>query len=190
MSGSDVTGGERTEAGGGSWFEQLEAKLEQQLEAFLRANPAQDALLRDQAQQEQRQRLLRQRLDLQQQAETLRAELLALAGNIQQWQGRVGRARQAGATELAERAEAHCRDLMEQGRRRWQRLEDLGREFSERETALQDAQVATGSARPKAERRAAPPNGATNACPDDLNRSWARFEAEQDLEELRRRQRS
>ena len=143
-----------------------------------------------QAQQEQRQRLLRQRRDLQQQAETLRAELLALAGKIQQWQGRVGRARQAGATELAERAEAHCRDLMEQGRRRWQRLEDLGREFSERETALQDAQVATGSARPEAERRAEPSNGASNASPDDLDRSWARFEAEQDLEELRRRQRS
>lgn len=189
MSGSDVTGGERTEAGG-SWFEQLEAKLEQQLEAFLRANPALDALLRDQAQQEQRQRLLRQRLDLQQQAETLRAELLALAGTIQQWQGRVGRARQAGATELAERAEAHCRELMEQGRRRWQRLEDLGREFSELETALQNAQVATGSAPPEAERRATPPSDASNASPDDLDRSWARFEADQDLEELRRRQRS
>ena len=179
-----------TTAEGSSWFEQLEAKLEQQLEAFLRANPAQDALLRDQAQQDQRQRLLRQRLDLQQQAETLRAELLALAGNIQQWQGRLGRARQAGATDLAERAEAPCRDLMEQGRRRWQRLEDLGREFSELESALQDAQVATGSARPQAERRAAPPNEASNASPDDLDRSWARFEAEQELEELRRRQRS
>ncbi len=79
---------------------------------------------------------------------------------------------------------------MEQGRRRWQRLEDLGREFSERETALQDAQVATGSARPEAERRAEPSNGASNASPDDLDRSWARFEAEQELEELRRRQRS
>jgi len=179
-----------TGAAGSSWFEQLEAKLDQQLEAFLRANPAQEALLKDQQQQEQRQRLLRQRLDLQQQAETLRAELLALAGSIQQWQGRVGRAHQAGATTLAERAEAHCRNLMEQGRRRWQRLEDLGQEFSALEAALQNAQTAAGSPRPNAERRAATPPGPSNASPEDLDRSWARFEAEQALEDLRRRQRS
>ena len=179
-----------TGAAGSSWFEQLEAKLEQQLEAFLQANPAQEALLKDQEQQEQRQQLLRQRRDLQQQAETLRAELLALAGSIQQWQGRVGRAHQAGATALAERAEAHCCDLMEQGRRRWQRLEDLGREFSELEAALQDARAADDAPRPSTERRAAAPNGPSNASPDDLDRSWARFEAEQELEELRRRQRS
>jgi len=181
-------------AAGSSWFEQLEAKLEQQLEAFLQANPAQEALLKDQEQQEQRQQLLRQRRDLQQQAETLRAELLALASSIQQWQGRVERAHQAGATALAERAEAHCRQLMEQGRRRWQRLEDLGQSFSELEAALQDAQAPAAAppptGEPTGERRAAAPNGPSHASPDDLDRAWARFEAEQELEELRRRQRS
>ena len=37
------------------WLEQLEARLEQQLEAFLRANPAQEALLQEQEQLERRQ---------------------------------------------------------------------------------------------------------------------------------------
>ena len=44
------------------WFERLEAQLEQQLEAFLAANPAQEALLREQEQQERQQRLKRRRL--------------------------------------------------------------------------------------------------------------------------------
>ena len=35
---------------GSSWFEQLEARLEQQLEAFLQATPEQEALLQEQAQ--------------------------------------------------------------------------------------------------------------------------------------------
>lgn len=173
---------------GDSWFEQLEAKLEQQLEAFLRANPAQQELLQEQEQQERRQRLGQRRLELQQQAQALRAELLELAGSIQAWQGRSERARQAGALDLAARAEAHCADLMERGRARWQRLEALGGEFSELEASLRQAsgaaaQTAAGQAAPTA---AAP--GSASPSTEDLDRSWARFEAEQELEELRRRQ--
>ena len=59
--------------GSGSWFEQLEARLDQQLEAFLRANPAQEVLLQEQEQLERTQALQQRRLSLQQQAEGLRA---------------------------------------------------------------------------------------------------------------------
>jgi hercynine metabolism protein len=166
---------------GDSWFEQLEAKLEQQLEAFLKANPAQQELLQEQEQQERRQRLLRRRLELQQQAQTLRSELLELAAVIQQWQGRIERARRAGAPDLAERAEAHCAELMERGRGRWQRLEALGHEFSALEAAVRQADAPPAASGPSS---ATPPGPATD---DDLERSWSRFEAEQELEELRRR---
>lgn len=178
---------------GGSWFEQLEAKLDQQLEAFLRANPAQQELLREQEQQERRQRLGHRRLELQQQAQALRAELLELAGSIQAWQGRSERARQAGALDLATRAEAHCAALMERGRGRWQQLEGLGREFSELEASLRQAsgsaaQAAAGQAPSTAGTAAAEPECSAPS-PEELDRSWARFEAEQELEELRRRKR-
>ncbi|MEA5473499.1 hypothetical protein VB716_04615, partial [Synechococcus sp. CCY9201] len=103
-----------------SWFEELEARLEQQLEAFLQANPEQDALLAEQEARDRQLELQKRRRSLQAQAEQRRQELLRLAGEIRQWQERITRARAAGATELAEQAAARCEALMEQGRRAWQ----------------------------------------------------------------------
>ena len=144
------------------WLEQLEARLEQQLEAFLRANPAQEALLekQDRAEQQQRQR---QQL---QQAAALRSELLQLAAEIRQWRERTQRAREAGAHDLAQRAEQQVAQLMERGRQRWQTLEQLGRAVQATPTT--------------------PPSAA--AQPEPLDRAWAQFELEQELEALRRRQ--
>jgi hercynine metabolism protein len=162
---------------GRPWFEQLEAQLEQQLEAFLRAHPAQEALLQEQEQQERQGRLRRQRLELQQQAEQQRTSLLQLARDIDQWQQRVERARQGHANDLAERAEAHVQLLMAQGRDRWQALTELGDRFRQLDSALEQL----------AQQR--PPAAAQAPChPDDLNQAWAAFEAEQELEQLKRRQ--
>jgi hercynine metabolism protein len=173
-----------------SWFEQLEAKLNQQLEAFLRANPAQEALLQDQEQQERDQRLRQRRQELTQQADALRAELLQQAAMIQQWQGRVQRARQAGADDLAVRAEAHVATLMDQGRQRWQLLEALGQAYAELELTLQqDQQRQQASTATGAGGHTTGSKSGTPSTPD-LEQAWARFEAEQELEVLRRRQRS
>jgi len=164
---------------GGSWFEQLEARLEQQLEAFLRANPAQEALLQEQEQQDRSRTLRERRIALQQQAESLRAELLALAAEIHRWQQRVTRARQAGAEALALQAEAHLNHLMERGQQRWQLLVALGEAFAELEEVAQQPESTTASATSPA---------AVNAQAPDLDQAWARFEAQQELEALRRRQ--
>ena len=104
----------------GDWLEQLEARLEKQLEAFLQANPAQEALLQEEERREQKQRLL--------QAEALRSELLQIAAEIRQWRDRSERARSAGAADLAARADRQVSQLMERGRLRWQALEQLGQE--------------------------------------------------------------
>jgi len=138
------------------WLEQLEARLEQQLEAFLRAYPAQETLLQEQEQLERRQQ---QRQALQQ-AEALRHELLQVAAEIRQWRERAQRARAAGATDLADRAERHVDQLMERGRQRWQSLEQLGQQVQAKPT----------------------PAG------DSLDQAWARFETDQELEALRQRQ--
>ena len=53
----------------GSWFDDLEARLNQQLEAFLQANPAQQTRLEQQEAQERQEQLGRTRLQLQQQAQ-------------------------------------------------------------------------------------------------------------------------
>jgi hercynine metabolism protein len=154
-----------------SWLDELEARLEQQLEGFLRANPAQEALLEEQGARDRQARLVGQRRQLQRQAEQERQALLQLADEIQRWQERVAKARAAGATALAKRAEAHQQGLMEQGRQRWQHLSELGVSFAAVEQDLREL-----------ESRPRPPRASS------LEQDWAAFEAEQALEALRRRQ--
>ena len=181
MSASSGTG-----SGPAGWFEQLEAQLERQLETFLAANPAQEALLQEQEQQEKQQRLKRRRLELQGQADQARTGLLALVSEINQWQQRVQRARDAGANDLASRAEQHLGQLMGQGRDRWQALAELGRSFQAVEAELEQL----ASQAPKAAKAgpAATPQASSPSQPEPLDQAWAAFEAQQALEELRRRQ--
>ena len=153
-----------------SWLDELEARLEQQLAAFLAANPSQEALLGEQEARDRQAQLVGQRRQLQRQAEQERQALLQLAAEIRCWQERVVKARAAGATALAERAEAHQQALMEQGRQRWQRLGELGVSFAAVERELGELE-----SRPRQQRASS------------LEQDWASFEAEQALEELRRR---
>lgn len=156
------------------WLEQLEARLEQQLEAFLRANPAQEALLQEQERLERKQRQKQLLL----QAEALRSELLQIAAEVRQWRDRSDRARNAGATDLATRADRQVAQLMERGRLRWQALEQLGREVQNNTDAA--------AAQPTAAANTSPASSANQP----LDQAWARFELEQELEALRRQQRS
>lgn len=155
-----------------SWLEELEARLDQQLEGFLRTNPQQEELLREQAARDRQRQLLAERVRLRQQAQEQRRELLRLAEEIRQWQERTGRARAAGAEDLAGRAEQHVTGLMDQGRHRWRALADLGQRFAGVEQELAEL-----TSRPR-----------TGAAPTpDLEADWARFEAQQELQELKRR---
>jgi hercynine metabolism protein len=165
-------------------MEELEARLNQQLESFLRANPQQEALLAEQAQRDRQQRLLHERLKLRQEAELQRQGLLRLAGEIRQWQERSERARGAGAEELAARAEAHIATLMEQGRNRWQTLAELGERFAAVERELADL---TAAPTPPAPGRSGERVADGMA---ELEQDWRRFEAQQELEALRRRNQS
>jgi len=154
-----------------SWFDDLEARLNQQLDAFLQANPAQQARLEQQEARERQHQLGRTRQQLQLEAEQQRQGLLALAAEIRQWQQRSTKAREAGATALAERADAHLASLMLQGRQRWQQLSELGARFARVDAELEQLRAA-----------AARPAGT------GLEADWAAFEAEQELQQLKRRQ--
>ena len=151
-----------------NWLEQLERELDQRLSAFLRNNPVQNQLFQDQHQQDRAQALQRQRQQLQQDAEQLRGQLLNLVTEVRAWTDRIDRARRAGALDLAQRAQAHLNGLMAQGRTQWTDLANLGRRFSEVEAQLQELSRQAQSSRP------------------GLDDDWARFEAEQELEQLRR----
>lgn len=179
-------------SGPAGWFEQLEAQLERQLATFLAANPAQEALLQEQEQQEKQQRLKRRRLELQGQADQARSGLLTLVAEINQWQQRVQRARDAGDDDLAGRAGQHLGQLMGQGRDRWQALAELGRSFQAVEAELEQlARQAPPASQASGHGRAEGPPASQakgGSEPEPLDQAWAAFEAQQALEDLRRRQ--
>ena len=152
-----------------SWLEQLEQELDARLSAFLRDNPVQDNLFSEQHLKDRAGALQRQRQQLQSEAKQQRQQLLQLAEDVRAWRSRVDRAGAAGETDLAARAEQHLNSLMNQGRALWTDLQDLGRRFNEVERLLQELhqQQQTPS-------------------PSTLEKDWALFEAEQELEQLRR----
>ena len=152
-----------------SWLEQLERELDARLSAFLRNNPVQDNLFSEQHLKDRAGALQRQRQQLQSEAKQQRQQLLRLADDVRGWRSRVDRARAAGADDLAKRAEQHLSSLMNQGRALWADLEDLGRRFNEVERQLDEL----------VQQRQTP-------SPSTLEKDWALFEAEQELEQLRR----
>ena len=173
-------------AGSGNWLDQLEARLEQTLESFLQANPQQDSLLAEQEARERQQQLHRDRLTLKAEAELQRQGLLRLAEDIRCWQERVERAKGAGALDLAGRAETHIATLMDQGRARWQTLDELGERFAAVERELQHlGGNPSGPASGAAAGPEAKPKAQTSS--PDLEADWAAFETQQELDALRRK---
>ena len=155
-----------------SWLDDLERSLEQRLDAFLRSNPHQDVLLREQHLQDRQRSLQQRRQRLQQEAEDLRRQLLNLATEVRDWSTRCQRARDAGATDLAERADQHINTLIQQGRQLWGDLDKLGLSFRSVEQELNYLAVTNNKPSPGR----------------SLDEDWALFEAQQELEELRRQQ--
>ena len=143
----------------------MERELDARLSAYLRNNPVQDNLFSEQHLRDRAGALQRQRQQLQSEAKQQRQQLLRLADDVRGWRSRVDRARAAGADDLAKRADQHLSSLMNQGRALWADLEDLGRRFNEGERQLDEL----------VQQRQTP-------SPSTLEKDWALFEAEQELE--------
>ena len=155
-----------------TWLDELERNLEERLDAFLRSNPDQDRLLNEQHLQDRQRDLNSRRDQMRIQARDLRRQLLSLAEQVQAWGKRTNKARDAGAEDLALRAEQHVNSLMNQGRDLWNELDALGQSFRDL-----DQQISSLN------QRASEQKGHRS-----LDEDWALFEARQELEELRRRQ--
>ena len=153
-----------------TWLDNLERSLEERLEQFLRSNPSQDQLLQEQHLQDRQRDLHNRRGQQQLQARELRRQLLTLAEQVQAWTKRSEKARGAGALELAQRADQHVVGLMQQGRELWEEFEALGLQFAELEEQLNSLKS----------------QGQQSSSRLRLDEDWALFEAQQELEELRR----
>ena len=155
-----------------SWWQRLEQELVQQFDRFLSDHPNQRELLDQEHWNEQQRRKHQRLLGIDGEAQDLRQRLLKLSKDISAWSERVQRARIAGADDLAGKAETHLSHLMGQGRAQWQALALLGEEAQKLKQELTAARQ--------------PPTSKTGTAAD-LEEAWRRFEAEQELDELRRR---
>ena len=158
-----------------NWWQRLEQELEQQFDRFLSDHPNQKELLNQEHWNEQQRRKHQRLIGIDKEAQDLRQCLLKLPKEISAWSERVKRARTAGAHDLASRAETHLGHLMGQGRAQWQALASLGEEAKQLKQELAATQQ--------------PPQSKTGTTAD-LEDAWSRFEAEQELDELRRQKHS
>ncbi len=152
-----------------TWLERLEENLDEKLSEFLQANKYQKTLLTKQNQKDQFQDLCLKQEKLKEDAQNHRKELLALAEKIKEWTPRAARARQAGAPELAEKASAHIKELMKDGRRLWEELDQFGIQFKEIHTKILAQSEKTKKGR------------------DSLSEDWEEFETKEELELLKRK---
>ena len=150
-----------------NWLDQLEQELDQRLSLFLRSNPLQVRLFEEQHLRDRVHALQRQRLQLVEEANEQRRQLLALAEDVKAWTERSNRARASGASDLARRADKHLAELMNQGHELWNDLDSLGRRFDEVDAQLLELKQRKSNL-------------------SKLDQDWALFEAEQELNDLRR----
>ena len=157
-----------------SWWQRLEHELEQQFDRFLSDHPNQKELLDQEHWNEQQRRKHQRILGIDQEAQDLRQRLLKLSKEISAWSERVKRARKAGADDLAGRAEIHLSHLMGQGRAQWQALASLGEEAQQLKQELAAANK---------------PSKSSTRIATELEEAWRKFEAQQEIEKLKKKNR-
>ncbi len=150
------------------WFRDLEKELDKKFKAFLQANPYQAELLTNQKQKDVYNNLLVQKQKIQKKAESIRKELLALGVQIKEWSKRSQRAKEAGAKDLAFKAELHLQKLMTDGRNLWSELDQLGIQFQGIEQQVLEI--------------------AEKTCNNNsqIEQEWAGLETEEELRKLKR----
>ena len=152
-----------------SWLQELEKKLEEGFSLFLEQNPYQASLLEKQNQKDSYELLMINYKEIQADAETKRNELLSIAKEVKEWAQRATKAREAKAFPLANKAEAHILNLKQKGERVWSELYELGKKFYSLKQRIQSIQE----------------KGTRNV--PNLDKEWIQFEAEEELEKLRRK---
>ena len=185
-------------------FDDFSKFLETQLEDYLRNNPQLELIVLEDKLRDQEEETLRLTADLRRQEKQLQDEILSVAREIQLWHARIEKAKAADRKDLAEPAEAHEASLLRQGNQRWGQMEVL----KERIQQTQDLQLKIQSRRKEvhqqvAQAQASRPSGTEsgtptgsapwNASPGEnpgkaasLEQDFRRWEAEQELEQLKR----
>lgn len=184
-----------------SLFDDLSRFLETRLDEFLRANPHLELrALEDQlrGQEEDSMRLLG---DLNRRSKQLEDSILETATDIQQWHQRVAKAKAANRQDLVGPAQEREAALLRQGNHLWGQLKGVKERIAQTKELHQQVKVKRQEVKTKIAQAAAIPKTSTdwgttgwnkstysaNSAYDPLDESFRQWEAEEELNELKRK---
>jgi uncharacterized protein (TIGR04376 family) len=184
-------------------FDDLSRFLEERLDEFLRNNPHLELQALEEKLREQEQETLRLVGELRVKEKQLQAQIMETAQEIQRWHIRINKAKAAGRLDLAEPAQAHEAALLREGNQFWGQMEvlkdrikqteDLKRKIQTRRQEVQTQITQAQAARSAAKTEAYTVSGWSQSQPyihksaDPLEQQFARWEAEEELSELKRK---
>jgi uncharacterized protein (TIGR04376 family) len=186
-------------------FDDFSRFLETRLEEFLRDNPHLELQALEEQLREQEDDTLRLIADLQRQEQRLQDEILAIAQDIQRWHERAAKAKTANRLDLAQAAEEREAALLRQGNQRWgqmqgvkERIEqskELYKQVKQRRQEVKVKAQEVEAARARSQTQSSWDIPAWNqtanynsfgSAGDPLEQQFKRWEAEEELDELKR----
>lgn len=190
-------------------FDDFSRFLETRLEEFLRDHPDLELMALEEKLREQEEETLKLMTDLKLKERQLQDEILAVAQEIQVWHGRIEKAKAKGRLDLAGPAEEREATLLRQGNQKWGQMEMLKERIRQTQELQQKIQrrrqeVQTQVAQAQADRASAQakqqqqrdsigwnqtPTYVRGNAADPLEQQFKRWEAEEELEQMKRNMR-
>ncbi|NJP08920.1 MAG: TIGR04376 family protein [Leptolyngbyaceae cyanobacterium RU_5_1] len=184
-------------------FDDFSRFLETRLEEFLRDNPHLELMALEEKLREQEEETLKLMTDLKVKEQQIQDEILAIAQEIQLWHARIEKAKAKGRLDLAEPAQEREAALLRQGNQKWGQMEmikertkqtqELQQQIQRRRQEVQKKVVEAQAARAAAKADQRWDSVGWNSGPsyihssaDPLEQQFKRWEAEEELDQMKR----
>lgn len=191
-------------------FDDVGRFLEDRLEEYLRNNPHLELMAMEEKLREQEEETRKLMADLKLREKQAQDEILAIAQEIQTWHVRIQKAREKGRLDLAEPAEAREAALLREGNQKWGKMEmlkermqqtqELQQKIQQRRKEVQaqinQVQAARTAAQAQATAQAQKNwnsigweqagSSTRSSTADPLDQQFRRWEAQEELEEMKR----
>lgn len=181
-------------------FDDFSKFLEDRLDEYLSANPQLELMAMEEKLREQEEETLKLMTDLKMKERQLQDEILAIAQDIQVWHARIEKANAKGRLDLAQPAQEHEANLLRQGNQKWgqmemlkariQQTQELQQKIEQRRKEVQvqvtQAQAARNSTQARNIGWSDTSTPASSASAAQLEKQFQRWEAEEELEQLKR----
>ena len=185
-------------------FDDVSQFLEDRLEEYLRNNPHLELMALEEKLREQEEETLKLMTDLKLKEKQAQDEILAIAQEIQTWHARIEKAKAKGREDLAGPAQEYEASLLRKGNQKWghmemlkeriQQTQELQKKIEQRrkEVKAQVAQAQATRASAASQQATIDWNQATSSSnnagskPVDLEKQFQRWEAEEELDALKK----